>query len=197
MPLDARLGLWIWSPPFLPLPPPSTSSFLILLPFSSSLSLSPPLRGPAQCLPACSATANSHASGASLQNLWGSPAPQACRLLQPAGHKQYVPECYRTCKNARKTNQMSLNICQTECQTRCHIIRLTRSSMKTSARPGHLWRTSGAPLGHLWGTSAAPLGHLCGTSGAPLRHLWGTFAAPLGSLWGASRAPLGHLWANL
>ena len=114
----------------LPLVPPSSSSssFLILLPFSSSLSLSPPLRGPAQCLPACSATANSHASGASLQNLWGSPAPRACRL-QLAGHKQYVPECNRTCQNACKTKQMSLNICQTECQTRCHIMRLRKEAL--------------------------------------------------------------------
>ena len=127
------------SSPFLTLPPPSSSfllvppssssSFLILLPFSSSLSLSPFLRGPAQCLPACSATANSHASGASLQNLWGSPAPRACRLLQLAGHKQHVPECNRTCQNACKTNQMSLNICQTECQTRCHIMRLRKEAL--------------------------------------------------------------------
>ena len=109
--------------------PPSSSSFLILLPFSSSLSLSPFLRRPAQCLPACSATANSHASGASLQNLWGSPAPRACRLLQLAGHKQYVPECNRTCQNACKTKQMSLNICQTECQTRCHIMRLRKEAL--------------------------------------------------------------------
>ena len=117
------------SSPFLLLPPPSSSSFLILLPFSSSLSLSPPLRGPAQCLPACSATANSHASGASLQNLWGSPAPRACRLLQLAGHKQHVPECNRTCQNACKIDQMTLNICQTECQTRCHIMRLRKEAL--------------------------------------------------------------------
>ena len=115
---------------FLLVPPSSSSSsFLILLPFSSSLSLSPFLRGPAQCLPACSATANSHASGASLQNLWGSPAPRACRLLQLAGHKQYVPECNRTCQNACKTDQMCLNICQTECPTRCHIMRLRKEAL--------------------------------------------------------------------
>ena len=91
------------SSPFLTLPPPassfllvppSSSSFLILLPFSSSLSLSPFLRRPAQCLPACSATANSHASGATV----------ACRIFGV-----HPPRELAGCCSSLDTNSMCQN----------------------------------------------------------------------------------------
>ena len=123
---------------FLLLPPRSTFLLLLLLPYPSSflfliVLVSSPAR--ASSMPSCVLCYSKLAcfrGYSSLQNLWGSPcspAPRACRLLQLAGHKQYVPECNRTCQNACKTNQMSLNICQTECQTRCHIMRLRKEAL--------------------------------------------------------------------
>ena len=123
---------------FLLLPPRSSFLLLLLLPYPSSfffliVFVSSPAR--ASSMPSCVLCYSKLAcfrGYSSLQNLWGSPcspAPRACRLLQLAGHKQYVPECNRTCQNACKTNQMSLNICQTECQTRCHIMRLRKEAL--------------------------------------------------------------------